>query len=162
MRSLFAHEPFGSVEIGRPRMGCGHPAGPNDLASGAAMTGSAVACATCRRRLGQVRAPESAFALEDYLRRIDALTDKEERDRLKAKYEECSGTEDTSRQIACFAALAVDVAAALRKEPQAPGTATPSTTPGARPPAANGFPVVPVAIAGLVAAGLVVWLATRA
>lgn len=109
-------------------------------------------------RLAQVRRPEAVFALEDYLDRIEGIADQKTRDALKAKYEECKkeGLE-SAKGLACLAALAVEIGNALKEKPEA----APALPPPAPRPAEGGFPVLPVAIGGLLAAGLVVFLATR-
>lgn len=131
MRTIFAHQPFGRFEVGSAAFG-----------------------------LSQAAPPETAFALEDYLRRIEALADEKTREELKAKYEECKAEEDDARQLACYGALAARLATAVTRPEERPGAAPPAQPPAPRPPEAA-FPILPVAIGGLALAGLVVFLATR-
>lgn len=112
-------------------------------------------------RMAQARVPETAFGLTDYLDRIEGISDKKTRDDLKAKYEECKSEGlDSAQGLACLAVLGIKIAAALEQQPSP--TLTP-VTPRPQPtkPPESAFPIVPVAIGGIVVAGLVAFLATR-
>jgi hypothetical protein len=112
-------------------------------------------------RLAQAPAPETAFALSDYLDRIEGISDKKTRDELKAKYEECKSEGlDSAKGLACLAALGIKIAAALESQGAAPTPTPVVPTPQPKPPE-SAFPIVPVAIGGIVVAGLVAFLATR-
>lgn len=105
-----------------------------------------------------------AFAVSDWLERIgldpadiDKISDTTVRAQLKAEYEKCQGMGLTSADgLACLAKLGADVYLKLQEQEKAPVPTVRPTT-----PAASDFPIVPVAIAGVAALGLIYYLATR-
>lgn len=127
MRSLFVNAPFSRFDLGR-----------HALSGGAGLA---------RVRMG---------ALEDYLQRIENVADKETRDKLKKKYEECQ-EKDGIAQATCYVALTAEIYAASKQDSSKP----PSTLPVQPPQQPSSFPFVPVAIAGVAALGLIYFLATK-
>lgn len=134
MRSMFVNAPFSRFDLGRHALGGG--------------------LGLPRIRLGQ----ESAYALEDYLQKIENISDKETRDRLKKKYEDCQAKDDTTAQAVCYLALANDIYQASKEE-ESKGKIPALPVQPQQP--ASSFPIVPVAIAGLAAAGLIWFLVSK-
>jgi hypothetical protein len=132
MRSLFVNAPFSKFDLGHHVLvgGLGLP----------------------KRRLGQ----ESAYALDDYLQKIGNVTDKETREKLKKKYDECL-EKDGIAEATCYVALTAELYAASKQESSKP----PTTLPVAPPQAASSFPIVPVAIASVAALGLIWFLVSK-
>lgn len=132
MRSMFVSAPFSRFDLGRYafRGGMGLP----------------------RVGLGQA----SAYALEDYFQKIENITDKETRDKLKTKLKECQDKEGTAQAI-CFVSLANDIYQASRRDSSTP-VPLPAVVPQSK---VSSFPILPVAVATLAAAGLIWFLVSR-
>lgn len=144
MRTLFVNPPYGRYDMGRFVFPAPHP--------------------TLSVKLAQAPRAE-AFAIQDYLNRlgldpsdIDRIADTETRDELKAKFEECRSETDTTKQLTCFAGLAARVYSILDEERRRPEAGPPAPPP---PKPENGFPIVPVAIGAVAAAGLIYFIVSR-
>lgn len=116
--------------------------------------------------LAQARAPEQAFSVvgdileaigvsEDDINDLLAKVPKETLGAYQKRFEECRAMGvTTAKGAACMYDLYQDMKKDVDGKPAAPPPPPP------RPPEA-GFPILPVAIGGLAAAALVVFLATR-
>jgi hypothetical protein len=137
MRSLFSSAPFTRFDLGAHALS-------------QAVTGGA---------------PQTAFSLTDYLDKvgldagdIDKVQDPKVRAEFKADYEKCKTKGlDSLEGIACLGVLAVKVYAKLKEEGEKP----PPPMPVVATQKASSFPWIPVAIGGVAAAGLIVYLATK-
>lgn len=115
-------------------------------------------------RLAQAGAPQSAFSVFGEILNTIGISEQEVTDLLdkipkeavgqyQQRLDDCKAKGVTTTEgAACIYKLYVDMQAAADKPP------APVVVP---PPPASSFPVVPVAIGGLLLAGLVVFLATR-
>jgi hypothetical protein len=135
MRSMFVNAAFSRYDLGRQVLGGG--VGLPSLQLGA--------------RLGQ----QSAYAVQDFVKDIEGIADKDTRDRLKAQYQDCQTKEGTS-EIVCYAGLAAAIYAAGTKK----GT-TPTVAPLPIVQPSSPFPVVPVLLATLGAGALIYFLVSR-
>jgi hypothetical protein len=131
---MFVNAPFSKFDLGRHAFGAG--------------------LGLPRIRLGQ----QSAYALDDYLQKIENVSDKETRDKLNVKYKECQDKSDTTAQAVCYLALANDIYQASKDQDSKPKPAPTIAMPTQQ---ASPFPIVPVAIAGVAAIGLIGFLVWR-
>lgn len=112
------------------------------------------------RSPGLAQASAQAFAIPDWLSKlgydpadIDKIADSKFRDEYKAEFERCK-EKDSIEGAACMVALAAKVYAKLQEEEKRPYVPV-KTVPK------SDFPYIPVAIGGLVALGLIYFLATK-
>ncbi len=108
-------------------------------------------------------AAQTVFSLSDWLGKlglssadIDKIADPKIREEIKLEFETCQ-TKESLESIGCLSALALKVKGILDDESNKAAPA-PIVQPA---PSSSTFPVIPVAIAGMAALGLVYYLATK-
>lgn len=131
MRSMFVNASFSRYDLGRHALGGG---------IGLPML-----------RLGQ----QSAYAVSDYVQKIENVANADTKAKLKADLEDCK-TKSGTAEIVCYAKLAADVYAAGGSS-----TPTPTIAPPILQPQPSSFPVIPVLIATLGAGALIYFLVSR-
>lgn len=106
--------------------------------------------------------PQTVFGAFDFLSKaglssedIDKIADPKIRAEIKAEFERCQSKESVE-SLGCLVALGLRVKDILDEEVNAP-----PASPIRQPAPTSTFPIVPVAIAGVAALGLVYYLATK-
>lgn len=150
MRSIFVNPPYGRYDMGRFVMAARHPTMPIELGQRQETAYSLVDDILEAVGLGE----------SDIVSLIDALPIAN-RGVYKDKLEECKKLGLTSSAgAACIYALFRELKDVVEGEKRPEAPRPPAVQPVTRPaPAA--FPLLPVALGGLAAAGLVYFLATR-
>lgn len=97
----------------------------------------------------------SLGALSDYIKKIQEVADAKTRDALQKKWEECEAKGiDSLEGLACLTALGLEIDRILKSQPAKAPTLPP-------PAPESSFPILPVAIGGVAAIGLIILLTRK-